>query len=45
MIRLTCSVVLFALLATVYSTDYFVEKFEGNSFNFIKKILLNEIFL
>ncbi len=29
MIRLTCSVVLLALIATVYSTDYFVEKFEG----------------
>jgi len=29
MIRLTCSVVILALIATVYSTDYFVEKFEG----------------
>jgi hypothetical protein len=29
MIRFTCSLVLFALITIVYSTDYFVEKFEG----------------
>jgi len=30
--RLTCSLALFALIATVYSTDYFVEKFEDESY-------------
>jgi len=32
MIRLPCSVVLLALFVTVYSTDYFVEKFEDESY-------------
>jgi calreticulin len=32
MIRLTYSVVILALIATVYSTDYFVEKFEDESY-------------
>jgi calreticulin len=32
MIQLTCSLVLVALIATVYSTDYFVEKFEDESY-------------
>ena len=30
MIRLSFSLLFLAALATVYSTDYFVEKFEGN---------------
>jgi len=32
MIRLTCSVVLLVFIASVYSTDYFVEKFEDESY-------------
>jgi calreticulin len=32
MFRLPCSLVLVALIATVYSTDYFVEKFEDESY-------------
>jgi hypothetical protein len=33
MIRLSYSFVILALIATVYSTDYFVEKFEGTLIN------------
>ncbi len=44
MIRFTCSLVLFALIAIVYSTDYFVEKFEGKYCVFILIEFIHLIF-